>query len=91
MPETGAKKGIQMAKLRVKFTFPPELVTEPVIYSLGKQFNVVTNIRRANVTRDRGWVVLELDGSEEDIQRGIDWVTSEGVRVDPISGDVIEG
>lgn len=80
-----------MTKLRVKFTFPPERVTEPVIYSLGKQFNVVTNIRRANVTRDRGWVILELEGSEEDIQRGIAWVTSRGVRVDPISGDVMEG
>jgi ABC-type methionine transport system ATPase subunit len=80
-----------MTKLRVKFTFPPALVTEPVIYNLGKQFNIITNIRRANVTKDRGWVVLEMEGSEDDIQRGIDWITREGVRVDPISGDVIEG
>ncbi|MDP2660689.1 MAG: NIL domain-containing protein [Dehalococcoidia bacterium] len=80
-----------MTKLRVKFTFPPERVTEPVIYSLGKDYNIITNIRRANVTRDRGWVVLELDGEEDDIQRGIGWVTSKGVRVDPIAGDVMEG
>lgn len=91
MPRAGTNKGVEMTKLRVKFTFPPERVTEPVIYNLGKQFNIVTNIRRANVTRDRGWVVLELDGAEVDIQRGIDWVTSQGVRVDPISGDVVEG
>lgn len=80
-----------MTKLRVKFTFPPERVTEPVIYTLGKDFNIITNIRRANVTRDRGWVVLELDGKEEDIQRAIEWVTTKGVRVDPIVGDIIEG
>jgi len=80
-----------MTKLRVKFTFPPERVTEPLIYSLGKDFNIITNIRRANVTRDRGWVVLELEGNEDDIQRGIEWVSTKGVRVDPISGDVIEG
>lgn len=80
-----------MTKLRVKFTFPPERVTEPVIYSLGKDFNVITNIRRANVTKDRGWVLLELEGKEEDIQRGIAWVETQGVRVDPISGDLIEG
>ncbi len=91
MAKPEMKKGIEMTKLRVKFTFPPERVTEPVIYSLGKQFNIVTNIRRANVTRDRGWVVLELEGSEDDIQRGIDWVTGRGVRVDPISGDIVEG
>lgn len=80
-----------MTKLRVKFTFPPERVTEPVIYSLGKDFNIITNIRRANVTRDRGWVVLELEGKEEDIQRAIEWVTTKDVRVDPIVGDIMEG
>lgn len=80
-----------MAKFRMKFTFPPERVTEPVIYGLGKDFNIITNIRRANVTKDRGWVILELEGTEDDVQRGINWVTSQGVRVDPISGDVIEG
>lgn len=85
------KKGIEMTKLRVKFTFPPQEVTEPLIHGLGKDFHVVTNIRRANVTKERGWVILELEGSDEDLQRGIEWVTSKGVRVDPISGDVIDG
>ena len=80
-----------MAKRRVMFTFPSELITEPVIYNLGLQFRVVTNIRRADVTEDRGWVVLEMEGVEEDIEEGITWVTSKGVRVDPISGDIVEG
>lgn len=80
-----------MARRRVMFTFPPELITEPVIYNLGKQFKVVTNIRRADVTEDRGWVVLEMEGRDEDIERGITWVTSKGVRVDPIGGDIVEG
>lgn len=80
-----------MARRRVMFTFPPELITEPVIFNLGKQFKVVTNIRRADVTEDRGWVVLEMEGRDEDIERGITWVTSKGVRVDPIGGDIVEG
>jgi hypothetical protein len=80
-----------MAKQRVKFTFPAELITLPIIYELGKSFNLVTNIRRADVTEDRGWVILELDGEMEEIERGLEWVASKGVRVDPIQGDVIEG
>lgn len=80
-----------MAKRRVKFTFPPELVSQPIIYQLGHQFNIVTNIRRADVWEDRGWVVLELEGEDEEIRRGIAWVTAKGVRVDPIEGDIIEG
>ena len=76
---------------RVMFTFPPELITEPIIYNLGQQFNVITNIRRADVSEDKGWVVLELEGEENDIEQGIAWVTSKGVRVDPVMGDVVEG
>lgn len=80
-----------MVKRRVMFTFPPELVTQPIIYNLGQQFKIVTNIRRADVTEDRGWVMLELEGEEEDIANGIAWATSKGVRVDPIEGDIVEG
>jgi hypothetical protein len=80
-----------MAKQRVKFTFPQELITLPIIYELGKSFNLVTNIRRADVTEDRGWVILELEGELEEIERGMQWVASKGVRVDPVQGDVIEG
>ena len=80
-----------MSSRRVKFTFPQQLITEPIIYNLGRKFQIVTNIRRADVREDMGWVVLELDGAEDEIDRGLEWVTSMGVRIDPISGDVIEG
>jgi len=73
------------------FTFPEGLIKEPVIYNLGQQFKVVTNIRRADVSEQKGWVVLELEGEEEDIDQGIAWVTSKGVRVDPVPGDIVEG
>jgi hypothetical protein len=81
----------KMARQRVKFTFPQDLITLPIIYELGKSFNLVTNIRRADVTEDRGWVILELDGELDEIERGLDWVASKGVRVDPVQGDIIEG
>ena len=80
-----------MVKRQVMFTFPEELIKEPIIYNLGQQFKVMTNIRRADVSESKGWVVLELEGEEADIEQGITWVTSRGVRVDPIIGDVVEG
>ena len=80
-----------MSTQRVKFTFPEDLITLPVIYELGKQFNIITNIRRADVTEDRGWVVLQLEGELEEIDRGLEWVASQGVRVDPVQGDIVEG
>ena len=47
-----------MGRRRLKLIFGPAMVKEPVIYQLGKQFELVTNIRRADVTRDQGWVLL---------------------------------
>jgi L-aspartate semialdehyde sulfurtransferase ferredoxin len=81
----------KMAKKQVMFTFPEKLIKEPIIFNLGRQFNVVTNVRRADITESKGWVVLELEGAERDIDNGIAWVTGKGVRVDPVVGDIIEG
>jgi len=80
-----------MGKQRVKFTFEENLVKQPVIYELGREFKIMTNIRRADVGEDVGWVVLELDGEDDEIKRGLEWVSSTGVRVDPLGGDVIDG
>ena len=79
-----------MAKRRARFTFPTGLITEPVIFNLGRDFDVVTNIRRADVREDVGWVVLEIEGNEDEIDRGVAWVKSMGVRVDPVTGDVVD-
>ena len=59
--------------------------------TLGQKFKIVTNIRRADVGEEVGWVVLELDGEEQEIKRGLEWVSTTGVRVDPLGGDVIDG
>jgi len=72
---------------KVMLTFPEELLKEPIIYNLGQQFKVVTNIRRADVSESKGWLVLELEGEEKEIEDGIAWVTSKGVRVDPVAED----
>ena len=77
-----------MAKRRVMFTFTSEVMTEPIIYNLGQQFKLITNIRRADLTADRGYIVLELDGKDEDIEAGIAWAISKGVRVAPANDEV---
>ncbi len=71
-----------MAKRRVTLTFNEEEVAQPIIYNLGQQFNIVTNIRQANITEDGGWIEVELDGENQNIEDGIAWAISRGVRVD---------
>jgi ABC-type methionine transport system ATPase subunit len=81
-----------MATKRVRFTFEPDKIKQPVIYDLGHRFEVVTNIRMADVDDSIGWVVLELEGEPDEIERSIVWAREVGVRVDdPTLGDVVEG
>jgi len=78
-----------VARRRLKLIFGPSLVKEPVIYQLGRKFELVTNIRRADVTRDQGWVLLEVTGEPEELDRGVEYLESMGVKVEPAEGDLV--
>ena len=80
-----------MTLKRVRFTFPEEMIKEPVIYLLGREFAVVTNIRMADVDEHTGWVILELEGEPAEIERSLAWAQGKGVRVDSVMGDIVEG
>lgn len=80
-----------MAKRRVHLTFPEKLVQEPIIYRLATDFDIITNIRRANVEDTFGWVILELEGSDEALDKGLRYLEERGVQVNTIEGDVVEG
>jgi ABC-type methionine transport system ATPase subunit len=73
-----------MASVRLHLTFPEHLVKEPVIYRLGHEFGLVTNIRRANIDERAGWVILEVDGEAEKVARAVAWLTEQGIQVDRI-------
>ena len=83
----------QMAKqvTRLWLMYPTRLITRPVIYELGKNFELVTNVRQASVTDEVGLVSLELDGEREEVKRAIAWLESIGIRVEPVEINTIEG
>ena len=69
---------------RVMLTFTENLLKEPIIYSLSQQFKISTNIQRADISEDRGWVTLDLKGEETYINEAITWITSRGIRTELI-------
>ncbi len=77
-------------KKRVKLTFPQQLIKEPVIFTMAKQFNVMPNIRRARVTETVGEMILELEGDDANLEKGIHWLKEKGIEVELVEGDVIE-
>ena len=78
-----------MTNVRVKLTFPERLIKQPVIARMVREFDVMPNIRRANVEETVGWMVCELGGHEEAVERAIEWLGDLGVQVDRL-GDVVE-
>ena len=80
-----------MAVKRVRFTFPENLIKEPLIYNLGHEFRVITNVRMADVDEKTGWGLLELEGDPGEIERSLAWAQQKGVRIDPVAGDIVEG
>jgi hypothetical protein len=79
-----------MSRMRVRLTFPASLIQEPILYRLVKDFDIVINIRRADVKDDYGWVALELEAPDEKVlEAGVAWLKAKGVQVDPIERDVV--
>lgn len=75
---------------RVYLTFPKELVKEPMVCLLAKNFDILFNIRGSTVTTEMGLVALEIEGKREEVDRAIRWLKEKGVIVEPIEKNVIE-
>ena len=79
-----------MAKKMVHLVFPQRLIKKPVIYTMAKKYDVIPNIRRANITETVGEVTLELSGTKENLEKGRKYLERQGVKVEPVIGDIVE-
>ncbi|NOR72261.1 MAG: FeS-binding protein [Mariprofundaceae bacterium] len=78
-------------KLRVYLTFDEATVRDPIIWKLAKEFNVITNIRTAEVKDHMGLVGLEIEGDVDVVEASVKWLQSQGVHVEPIEQNIMEG
>jgi ABC-type methionine transport system ATPase subunit len=79
-----------MAKKMVHLVFPQKLIKKPVIYTMAKKYNIIPNIRRANITETVGEVTLELSGTKKSLEKGREYLERQGIKVEPIVGDIVE-
>jgi ABC-type methionine transport system ATPase subunit len=79
-----------MARTRLFVSFPEELVDRPMIYEVVKKFEVVPNIRRANVEAHSGWIILELAGETPQLEAAVSYFEDVGCTVNRMEGDVLE-
>ena len=68
-------------------TLPPDLVHRPILHDLVRATTAVVNVRRANVDVESGvaWFLLELSGSDDQLDQAEAWLRQEGVTVEPIN------
>src|SRR5207302_6198410 len=76
---------------RLWLMVPSKLITRPILWELGKKFEVVTNLRQASVTDEIGIVSLSLEGERAEIKKAIAWLEELGVKVEPVEINTIEG
>ena len=79
--------GSGLVKRRVTLVFPPDQIKEPAVFLMAKKFDIMPNIRKARVTETIGEMTLELEGVEKNLEQGIQYLESRGIKVEPVSGD----
>ncbi len=77
-------------KRRLWLMYPPRLITSPIIWELSSKFNLITNIRQAEVRDEIGIICLELEGSRDALKKATVWLERRGVKVEPVEINVIE-
>jgi len=77
--------------VRIFVSFPEQIVERPVVFELVKHFDVVPNIRRANVEDHSGWMILELGGPEAARDAALAYLEDLGCTVSRMEGDVVAG
>ncbi|MBU1121813.1 MAG: 4Fe-4S binding protein [Candidatus Omnitrophica bacterium] len=78
-----------MERIKIVLHFPKQMVDQPIVYKLVKDFNLAFNILKAEINpNEEGLLVLELKGNETNYKKGIEYLKSEGVKVQPLSQDV---
>ena len=78
--------GAALSKKRVTLVFPPNQIQEPVVFTMAKKFDIIPNIRKARVTETVGEMMLELEGEEKNLAKGIEYLESRGIKVEPVTG-----
>jgi ferredoxin len=78
-----------MVNRKVVLHFPKRLVDKPLVSHLIREYNLDFNILKASITpEEEGLMVLELKGKQEDVDRGIKFLSESGIIIDSLSQNV---
>lgn len=71
--------------------FSPEVVDKPIVYRLAKEYDLIFNILKAFITPGKeGIMILEIEGPQENLNKGLKYLKEMGVEVRPLSQQIIK-
>jgi L-aspartate semialdehyde sulfurtransferase ferredoxin len=78
-----------MVRHKIVLHFPHEQIDKPVVSKLVRDFDIDFNILKASITpREEGILVLEVTGEKDKYQKGLKYLESCGIRIQPLSQDI---
>jgi ABC-type methionine transport system ATPase subunit len=86
MPAAEAEEVPVIVRGCYRFTYPLGLLDKPILYSLIRRFDILTNIRSANVGDNGGRMIVDLEGEEAEVAAGLSWAESQGLQVTVVDG-----
>lgn len=76
-------------KKRILIRFKKNTIDKPIVYRLAKDYNLIFNILRAHVyPKAESIMVLEIEGDDENFERGIEYLKSKNLQIEPIEQDI---
>ena len=79
-----------MPKRKLLLTFPTNLVDKPLTYHLVRDYDLEINILRARISpHEEGRLIVELNGTKENLKLGEKYLDTIGVNVKPLALDII--
>ncbi|NNN22350.1 MAG: ferredoxin [Acidimicrobiales bacterium] len=81
-------RGFDVISVRVKLTYPENLVKVPLMAQMVRNFDITPNIRSAQVSDDIGWIICELDGNSASVDQALAWIKDQGVQIDILGAEV---
>lgn len=70
-----------IVRKRYRLTYPIGLLDRPILHTLIRRFDILTNIRSAKVSDSEGWLIVDLEGEEAEVQAGLAWAELQGLQV----------
>ncbi len=74
-----------MVKRRFNLSFNPRIVNEPLTFKMVKEYDLLINILRADITENGGRLLVEIEGKPAQITKGIEYLENKGVDVQELN------